>query len=356
MTTQHILPTGQTACYSENGELVDCRNTAQDAAQLLPGYCAGWSADRYQVLNDHLVLDRATELIWMRDGCPSQYPLSWSEALQFVAQLNNEARYGRDDWRLPNRRELRSLIDHSRRKPALPAGHPFLNIFLGWYWTSTTAAIAPRYAWYLHLEGGRMFYGNKDGYYWFWPVCGKSAILAGTGAIHCYDTGGSQIPCAKSGQDAADKQGAVWPSPRFMKENDDVIIDRLTGLSWQTTALHGEPRTSWQAALNAVIGLAETTGAAWRMPTINELESLVDASAHSPALIENHPFLELQSAYWSSTTSGFEPDWAYVLYLEKGAVGVGYKKNRDFALWPVKSSAALPQVSADPAENQQRRG
>mgnify|MGYP002870248384 CR=1 FL=1 len=70
---------------------------------------------------------------------------------------------------------------------------------------------------------------------------------------------------------------------------------------------------------------------------INELESLVDASAHSPALSPGHPFTDLQQAYWSSTTSAFETDWAYVLYMHKGAVGVGYKKNRDFALWPVIS-------------------
>ena len=75
----------------------------------------------------------------------------------------------------------------------------------------------------------------------------------------------------------------------------------------------------------------------WRMPTINELESLVDASECDPALPLEHPFLIRQQGYWSSTTSGFEKDWAYVLYMDKGAVGVGFKKTREFHLWPVKS-------------------
>jgi hypothetical protein len=78
-------------------------------------------------------------------------------------------------------------------------------------------------------------------------------------------------------------------------------------------------------------------GCKWRLPNINELESLVDASAHTPALPLDHPFTGLNDGYWSSTTSFFEPDWAYVLYLNKGAVGVGFKPGAEFYVWPVRS-------------------
>ena len=340
MELKHILPTGLTACYSETGEVVTCHGTGQDAAFWGAGNKAGRSAERFELLGDLLVKDQATGLIWMRDSCPSTYPLSWLEGLRFIERMNDERRCGRTDWRMPNRREMRSLIDHSARKPALPADHPFHNIFLGWYWTSTTAAIAPRYAWYVHLEGGRMFYGNKDGYYWVWPVCGQSEVLACTGAVHCYDDSGAIIPCDDR-QDGGLKKGVVWPVPRFVKGEDEVM-DRLTGLVWQIRARQGDSSFSWQEALDVAAACAKTSELPWRMPTINELESLVDASTHSPALMEEHPFLVVQNAYWSSTTSGFAQDWAYVLYLEKGAVGVGYKKNSDFALWLVKSPASLP--------------
>jgi len=73
----------------------------------------------------------------------------------------------------------------------------------------------------------------------------------------------------------------------------------------------------------------------WRLPNINELESLVDCSAHSPALPHGHPFTEVREGYWSSTTSMFEPDWAWALYLTKGAVGVGQKKGAHFSVWGV---------------------
>ena len=334
MHIQHILPTGLTGCYDTDGKSIDCAGTGQDAALQPGGSPVAWTPDRFTVLDELLVQDKATGLIWTKNSCQAAYPLNWQESFAYIEEMNGTAACGRTDWRMPNRRELRSLIDHSTKKPALPIGHPFQQVYLGWYWTSTTAAIAPSYAWYVHFAGGRMFYGNKDGYYWLWPVCGQSTSLAGTGADYCYDIDGHRIDCAGSGQDGALQMGASWPKPRFVT-GADGILDKLTGLSWQRAARLGNPEFSWQEALAAVADLADETGLPWRMPTINELESMVDAARHSPSLIANHPFSDIQSAYWSSTTSGFETDWAYVLYMTKGAVGVGYKKNRDFALWPV---------------------
>jgi len=73
----------------------------------------------------------------------------------------------------------------------------------------------------------------------------------------------------------------------------------------------------------------------WRLPTINELEALVHCAAHSPALPSGHPFTDVQDIYWSSTASLFEPDWAWALYLEKGATGVGQKRFAQFSVWAV---------------------
>ncbi|MEE4165795.1 MAG: DUF1566 domain-containing protein [Desulfocapsaceae bacterium] len=337
MTTYpvHILSSGQKHCYDEDGKRVDCSGTGQDA-EFMPG--RSWPENRFEAIPGHLVKDTATSLIWTRNSCLSEFPLNWYESLDFIEAMNREEKYGRSDWRMPNRRELRSLIDHSMKKPALAAGHPFENLFLGWFWTSTTAAIATRYAWYVHFEGGRMFYGNKDSYCWFRPVCGPADMLACTGADRCYDHLGAVVTCsAESTEDGALRKGVPFPEHRFVR-TETGIVDTLTGLVWHTEARHGDSVQTWQEALAAVKSHARETMLPWRMPTINELESLVDASRHSPALPSLHPFSNVQQAYWSSTTSGFETDWAYVLYLTKGAVGVGFKKNRDFALWPVMSA------------------
>ncbi len=329
---RHILQTGLHRCFDSDGRERPCTGTGEDG-ELTPG--RRWPEPRFCRHHD-LIHDRATDLIWCPDANLFSYPMTWQEALDAVAGLNAERHLGRGDWRLPNRREMRSLISHAARKPALP-DNPFANVFLGWYWTSTSAVRAPAYAWYVHMEGGRMFYGRKDSYYLVWPVCGTSTVLPQTGQHRCYDGQGEKRDCEASGQDGELRQGTAWPSPRF-GSNEDGVLDLLTGLVWGQQADIASTPASWGEALAAARHLAEKTGRPWRLPTINELESLVDASSHSPALPEAHPFASVREAYWSSTTSFFETDWAYVLYLHKGAVGVGYKKNRDFAVWPVRES------------------
>jgi len=133
----------------------------------------------------------------------------------------------------------------------------------------------------------------------------EGRYILSTGLTRCYNNDGLPIDCRGTGQDAEFHPGLGWPAERF-----ETIGNHLTDLPW-------------------------------RMPTINELESLVDASTHHPALPEGHPFTDARDAYWSSTTSFFAADWSYILYLEKGAVGVGYKKNRDFTLWPVMEAEKI---------------
>ncbi len=41
------------------------------------------------------------------------------------------------------------------------------------------------------------------------------------------------------------------------------------------------------------------------------------AARTAPALSHGHPFRDVREGYWSSTTSMFEPDWAWALYLVK---------------------------------------
>lgn len=132
--------------------------------------------------------------------------------------------------------------------------------------------------------------------------------------------------------------GAPWPEPRLVSTQMGVL-DRLTGLIWHTRTNLGGQAVNWSRALAVVNAYARKTQQPWRLPTINELESLVDASTHSPALPSPHPFLDIHDGYWSSTTSSFETDWSYVLYLNKGAVGVGFKNKSNFAVWPVMSKA-----------------
>jgi len=331
--SRHIINTGQQDCFDETGKRISCTGSGQDA-EFRPG--APWPTPRFSVMEECLVQDHLTGLIWSRDANPGEFPCTWQEALHAINRLNDERYCGYQDWRLPNRRELRSLMDYQTRKPSLPRDHPFLHVFIHWYWSSTTAVIHPGYAWYLHLEGARMFYGKKSQEALFWPVRGLgNGILAATGQKQCYAVDGKIIPCSQSGQDGERQCGAFWPSLRFSIIEDNLVRDHLTGLIWQRQATVEAGRVCWQGALETVKELRASQPGNWRLPTINELESLVEAACHSPALPANHPFVDMQEGYWSSTTSSFETDWAWVLYIEKGACGVGYKPDTTFYAWPV---------------------
>ena len=52
------------------------------------------------------------------------------------------------------------------------------------------------YAWYIHMEGARIFYVGKDQSCLVWPVRGKSHVLLKTGQSHYYDASGQLLNCA----------------------------------------------------------------------------------------------------------------------------------------------------------------
>jgi Protein of unknown function (DUF1566) len=111
-------------------------------------------------------------------------------------------------------------------------------------------------------------------------------------------------------------------------------------------ALRGlaDGEVDWSRALSTIEALNATSGQrVWRLPNINELETLVDCSRSRPALAITANCLEwLGTIYWSSTTSMYQPDWAWALYLDKGAVGVGHKGQAAFSVWAVRNDPARP--------------
>ena len=59
----------------------------------------------------------------------------------------------------------------------------------------------------------------------------------------------------------------------------------------------------------------------WRLPTVEELASLIDTTQNNPALPSGHPFSNVKSSfYWSSTTYAAITGYAWFVYLYLGAV------------------------------------
>ncbi len=292
-----VFATDQILCYDETGP-AECRGLGQDG-EVRAG--AAWPKPRFEARGG-VALDRLTGLSWPVDASWFELPASFSEALDLVGHMNRAKALGFGDWRLPRRGELFSLVSHAEINPCLPGGHPFVNVFPGYFWTWDTVARLPDQAWYVHLGGGRVFKGMKRGSYLVWPVRGQ---------------GGFGVPV---------------PGQRFEVRGDGVA-DRLTGLVWTANADLGGP-VSWMRALELCRGLPPA--GAWRLPNVRELESLVDLSAHTPALPLGHPFRNVGKGCWSSTTSAYDPAYAWVLYADDGIVGVGFKKAPEFAAWAVR--------------------
>ncbi len=73
-------------------------------------------------------------------------------------------------WRLPNRKELQSLVDRSRYNPALPSGHPFTGVQSFYYWSSSSFAYNTYNAWLVGMKYGYVDGSGKGNYSYVWPV------------------------------------------------------------------------------------------------------------------------------------------------------------------------------------------
>lgn len=105
--SRDILPTGLRQRFNDLGQPIDCRGTGQDA-EWKPGIV--WPAERFETISNHLIRDRATDLIWTKNSCLSEFTLTWQEGLDFAEQMNRQERYGRTNWRMPNPRFVQSEV------------------------------------------------------------------------------------------------------------------------------------------------------------------------------------------------------------------------------------------------------
>ena len=90
---------------------------------------------RFTDNGDGTVTDNRTHLMWTKDMQEFPDKMNFVDA---VAACDNLDFADYDDWRLPNVRELLSLIDYGRRSPALPENNLFINVRSDWHWSSTT--------------------------------------------------------------------------------------------------------------------------------------------------------------------------------------------------------------------------
>ena len=119
----------------------------------------------------------------------------------------------------------------------------------------------------------------------------------------------------------------------------EAVLDRETGLVWQRSPWTNTNTWDWTWTGNAQFHCAATIGGGrlgWRVPTVQELGSLMDVYvSDSPKLPSGHPFVNVQSGfYWTSTPVNGR-DMIYVVGFGEGSVMMGSKSNAYYT-WCVR--------------------
>ncbi|MBF0337943.1 MAG: DUF1566 domain-containing protein [Nitrospirae bacterium] len=323
---------------------------------------SNWSSNRFDYANSNqsIVHDNLTGKDWPRDASTPTYGScvggykNWADALKYVSCLNSANYLGYNDWRLPNISELESLVNPGAQSPSSwLMSQGFTNVMSSFYWSSTTYAFLTGRARYISMIDGdsRAYYKTSDSYngvgVYVLPVRnGMDSIttLWKTGLKTSY----------AAGDDGELQIGEPWPSPRFVENSDSTVTDNLIGLIWAKDA--GTPAIGscnydstsrdWYGALKYIDCLNSVNYLGhddWRLPNRKELMSLYDQSVYEPALMAGHPFINVGSyAYWTSTTVGSDTSRAFT-----GNVGYGTSSSEALkastltggvhTVWPVRS-------------------
>ena len=125
------------------------------------------------VSGEEVIIDNLAGLMWTKDANIPEGSMDWTNAVLYCNTNLNVGGYGGySDWRLPNRKELESLLDSGcSSSPVLPSGYPFTGVQSTYYWTGTTRA-SNNSAWDVGMHNGDVNDVSKTLSYYVWPVRG----------------------------------------------------------------------------------------------------------------------------------------------------------------------------------------
>jgi hypothetical protein len=176
------------------------------------------------------------------------------------------------------------------------------------------------------------------------PPCVSQAFPA-TGQTTCWNSAGTVIACAGTGQDGDVQAGATLS---YTDNGDGTSTDNNTGLMWEKKSLEGTTVTNinhrdktytWaDAVAGHIAGLNAGAFAGytdWRLPNVKELQSIVNYENQSPSVsapafndgcVASCTVLNCSCTtavnvnYWSSSTDAFSPASAWGVFFFDGSV------------------------------------
>lgn len=215
---------------------------------------------QYLVLGD-TVRDLVTGLLWQRS--PDLRSFDWWASHEYCEALSLG---GREDWSLPSRLELVSLLDVGRAGPSIDLAS-FPDAPTDFFWTSSPA----------------MFSSLAFG------------VRFDQGFVYDHDPRVSgRVRCVADGKQP--------PSPRYVSLTS-TVRDQATGLIWQKGV---QSARTWLDALAGCDQLALAGATDWRLPTLKELLTLVDEYALNPST-DVGAFPATPPEWLWTSTPGFAP-------------------------------------------------
>ena len=123
----------------------------------------------YHDNGDGTVTDNNTLLMWEKKDTSGgihdvNNTYTWGAAFSpdFLVKLNTSPCFtGHCDWRIPSFKELQSIVDYSMFFPAIAASFPG-STAADFYWSSTTYAGGPSYAWDVLFIDGSVYAFDKN--------------------------------------------------------------------------------------------------------------------------------------------------------------------------------------------------
>jgi len=120
--------------------------------------------------------------------------------------------------------------------------------------------------------------------------------------------------------------------------SSQAVRDNESGLVWEQNPSGGP--TTWAIARGVCLNKTVGGRKGWRLPSVHELASLIDATQPIPTLPIGHPFsANLSSSYWSATLSADNPAAAWHVQPSNGLVSNFDRTSESFLVWCVRGGS-----------------
>ncbi len=235
----------------------------------------------YTDLGNGAIKDNITCLVWEKANPATQG--TWQASADRCAALATGNYAGFNDWRMPTRVEMASIVDVNN------GAKGFASIFTvtsGYYGTSSW--------WYETITGQ-----NTSGFQFGYGTNGFSSnavAMSGTNNV---------ARCVRGNGPGEDADVFAKEPPNHYTIASGEVTDNYTGLTWQQAYSPALMNFADAPAYCAGLTLNGHTG--WRVPTLNELTSTVNEALVGPAVnrtaLPNTLFCGATTWYWALEAS-----------------------------------------------------